>query len=151
MSKFAAALHVGRTFGMRGGMLRLGYELQRGSGLLSWKMKSVQGWDSWDLKRIAPGVTAEEMRAARRDGTRTFFFSNPQTLAPALKNIVGVEGGKAILAQAESILAGDVPFFGQLSLRLRISAAMVPKSYHRTKSFAATVVDADAFCLARLR
>ena len=56
------------------------------------------------------------MRTARRDGTRTFFFSNPQTLAPALKNIVGVEGGKAILAQAESILAGDVPFFGQLSL-----------------------------------
>ena len=116
MSKFATALHVGRTFGMRGGMLRLGYELQRGTGLLSWKMKSVQGWDSWNLKRIAPGVTAEEMRAIRRDGTRTFFFSNPQTLAPALKNIVGVEGGKAILAQAKSILAGDVPFFGQLSL-----------------------------------
>ena len=80
MSKFATALHVGRTFGMRGGMLRLGYELQRGTGLLSWKMKSVQGWDSWDLKRIAPGVTAEEMRVAQRDGTRAFFFSNPQTL-----------------------------------------------------------------------
>jgi hypothetical protein len=31
MSKFATALHVGRTFGMRGGMLRLGYELQRGT------------------------------------------------------------------------------------------------------------------------
>jgi hypothetical protein len=115
MSKFATALHVGRAFGVRGGMLRLGYELQRGSGLLSWKMKSVQGWDSWDLKRIAPGVTAEEMRVAQRDGTRAFFFSNPQTLAPALKNIVGIEGEKAILAQAESILAGNVPYFGQLS------------------------------------
>jgi len=115
MSKFATALHVGRAFGVRGGMLRLGYELQRGSGLLSWKMKSVQGWDSWDLKRIAPGVTAEEMRVAQRDGTRAFFFSNPQTLAPALKNIVGIEGEKAILAQAESILSGNLSFFGQLS------------------------------------
>jgi hypothetical protein len=115
MSKLATVLHVGRTFGMRDGMLRLGYELQRGSGLLSWKMKSVQGWDSWDLKRIAPGVTAEEMRAVRRDGTRAFFFSNAQTLAPNLKNIVGIEGEKAILAKAESILAGNVPFFGQLS------------------------------------
>src|SRR5579863_9105565 len=115
MSKFATALHVGRTFGMRSGMLRLEYELRRGSGLLSWKMKSVQGWDSWNLKRIAPRVTANELRAARCDGTRAFFFSNPQTLAPALKNIVGIEGEKAILAQAESILAGKVPFFGQLS------------------------------------
>jgi hypothetical protein len=115
MSKLATALHVGRTFGMRSGMLRLGYELQRGSGLLSWKMKSVQGWDSWDLKRIAPGVSAEEMRAVRHDGTRVFFFSNAQTLAPDLKNIVGIEGEKAIIAEAESILAGNVPFFGQLS------------------------------------
>jgi hypothetical protein len=115
MSKLATALQVGRTFGMRGGMLRLGYELQRGSGLLSWKMRSVQGWDSWGLKRIAPGVTAEEMRTARRAGTRAFFFSNPQMLAPALKNIVGIDGEQAILAQAESILAGNVPFFGQLS------------------------------------
>jgi len=115
MSKLATALHVGRAFGVRGGMLRLGYELQRGSGLLSWKMKSVQGWDSWDLKRIAPGTTAEEMRAARRDGTRAFFFANAQALAPNLKNIFGIEGENAILTQAESILAGNVPFFGQLS------------------------------------
>jgi hypothetical protein len=52
-------LQVGRTFGMRDGMLRLEYELQRGSGLMLWRMRSVQGWDSWDLKRIAPGVPAK--------------------------------------------------------------------------------------------
>jgi hypothetical protein len=115
MSKLATALHVGRTFGMRSGMLRLGYELQRGSGLLSWRMKSGQGWDSWDLKRIAPGVTAAEIRAGRRDGTRAFFFANAQALAPNLKNIVGIEGEKAIFAQAERILVGNVPFFGHLS------------------------------------
>jgi hypothetical protein len=67
-------LQVGRTFGVRDGMLRLQYELQRGSGLMSWKMRSVQGWDSWDLKRIAPGARADQMRAARQDGTRLFFF-----------------------------------------------------------------------------
>ena len=75
MSKIATMLQVGRTFGMRDGMLRLEYELQRGSGLMSWRMRSVQGWDSWDLKRIAAGACAEEMRAARRDGTRPFFFT----------------------------------------------------------------------------
>jgi len=62
MGKLDTLLQVGRTFGMRDGMLRLQYELQRGSGLLSWRMRSVQGWDSWDLKKIAPGSEAEEMR-----------------------------------------------------------------------------------------
>ena len=56
ISKLDTMLQVGRTFGMRDGMLRLQYELQRGSGLMSWRMRSVQGWDSWDLKRIAPSV-----------------------------------------------------------------------------------------------
>ena len=62
MSKIATVLQVGRTFGLRDGMLRLQYELQRGSGLMSWKMRSVEGWDSWDLERIAPGFRPEEMR-----------------------------------------------------------------------------------------
>ena len=61
MSKIATMLQVGRTFGVRDGMLRLEYELQRGSGLMSWRMRSVQGWDSWDLKRIATGVSVDEM------------------------------------------------------------------------------------------
>ena len=56
MSKIATMLQVSRTFGVRDGMLRLEYELQRGSGLMSWRMRSVQGWDSWDLKRIAAGT-----------------------------------------------------------------------------------------------
>ena len=43
MSKIGTMLQVGRTFGMRDGMLRLEYELQRGSGLMSWRMRSVQG------------------------------------------------------------------------------------------------------------
>jgi Heparinase II/III-like protein/Heparinase II/III N-terminus len=115
MSKLTTVLQVGRTFGMRDGMLRLEYELRRSSGLLSWKMKSVQGWDSWHLNRIAPGVSAKEMLAAHRNGTRLFFFSDAQTLASNLKNVVGVDGEKEILAEAERILAGNVPFFGHLS------------------------------------
>jgi hypothetical protein len=74
MSKIGTMLQVGRTFGMRDGMLRLEYELQRGSGLMSWRMRSVQGWDSWDLQRIAPGARAEEMVASRRDGRRRFLL-----------------------------------------------------------------------------
>ena len=42
MSKLDTMLQVGRTFGMRDGMLRLQYELQRGSGLLSWRMRSYR-------------------------------------------------------------------------------------------------------------
>ena len=43
MSKIGTMLQVSRTFGMRDGMLRLEYELERGSGLMSWRMRSVQG------------------------------------------------------------------------------------------------------------
>jgi hypothetical protein len=116
VSKFTTILQVGRTFGVRDGMLRLEYELQRGSGLLSWKMRSVQGWDSWGLQRIAPEVRAEEMLTARRDGTRQFFFADAQTLGPNLKEIVGTAGEESILGEAEKIFAGNLPFFGQLSL-----------------------------------
>jgi hypothetical protein len=115
LSKIGTLLQVGRTFGMRDGMLRLEYELQRGSGLMSWRMRSVQGWDSWDLKRIAPGVPAEEMRAARRDGTRRFFFTDAQALGKSLRKIVEIDGEESVLAEAQSILAGNLPFFGQLS------------------------------------
>jgi hypothetical protein len=115
MSKLGTMLQVGRTFGMRDGMLRLEYELQRGSGLMSWRMRSVQGWDSWDLKRIAPGTQAEEVRAARRDGTRKFFFTDARTLGSSLRKIIGIGGQESVLAEAGRILQGNLPFFGQLS------------------------------------
>src|ERR1700691_5033010 len=92
MSTLGTMLQVARTFGMRDGMLRLEYELQRGSGLMSWRMRSVQGWDSWDLKRIAPGTSAEEIRTARRDGSRPFFFTNLQSLRTGIKDIIGLDG-----------------------------------------------------------
>jgi|SRR5580658_293508 hypothetical protein len=115
MSKLGTMLQVGRTFGVRDGMLRLEYELQRGSGLMSWRMRSVQGWDSWDLKRIAPGASAEVMRQERRDGTPPFFFTDAQTLGASIRKIIGPDGEASVLAEAERILAGNLPFFGQPS------------------------------------
>src|ERR1700691_5185361 len=99
MSRIGTMLQVGRTFGVRDGMLRLEYELERGSGLMSWRMRSVQGWDSWDLKRIAPGTSAEEMRAARRDGTQPFFFSDVQTLGTSIRKIIGPPGEASVHAE----------------------------------------------------
>jgi hypothetical protein len=116
MGRLATMLQVGRTFGMRDGMLRLEYELRRGSGLMSWRMRSVQGWNSWTLGRIAPGVQAESLRAARRDGTRPFFFSDARTLAAGIQNIIGSDGEQSVLAEAERILSGDLTFFGRLSV-----------------------------------
>jgi hypothetical protein len=115
MSKFSTMLQVSRTFGMRDGMLRLEYELQRGSGLLSWRMRSVQGWDSWNLKRIAADTSAEDMRTARRSGARPFFFTDAQTVGASIGKVVGLDEEKSVLAEAERILAGNLPFFGQLS------------------------------------
>ena len=115
MSKLDTMLQVGRAFGVRDGMLRLEYELQRGSGLLSWRMRSVQGWDSWDLKRIAPGASAEAMLTTRRDGTQRFFFGDAQTLGAAIRKCVGLDGERIALTEAERILQGNLPYFGQLS------------------------------------
>jgi hypothetical protein len=115
MSKLATMLQVGRTFGVRDGMLRLEYELRRGSGLMSWKMRSVQGWSSWDIKATAPSVTAEEILAARRDGTRRFFFTDAINLQSEIKKTIGPEGEEHLLAEAERVLAGNLAFFGQLS------------------------------------
>ncbi len=116
MGKFGTMLQVGRTFGVRDGMLRLEYELQRGSGLMSWRMRSVQGWDSWALERIAPGVGAEAMLTARRDGTPRFFFTDAQSLGPSIRKIVGTDGEKSILDEADRILTGNLTFFGQLTV-----------------------------------
>jgi hypothetical protein len=115
ISKFDTMLQVGRAFGVRDGMLRLEYELQRGSGLLSWRMRSVQGWDSWYLKRIAPEASAEAMLTARRDGTQRFFFTGARTLGAAIRTSIGVDGEQSALAEAERILKGNIPYFGQLS------------------------------------
>jgi hypothetical protein len=115
MSKLATMLQVGRAFGMRDGMLRLEYELQRGSGLMSWKMRSVQGWDSWNLANIAPDSTAAEMLRARRNGGSRFFFADSRLLGTAIKTIIGPAKEKSVLAEAERILAGSLPFFGQLA------------------------------------
>jgi hypothetical protein len=114
MGKLATMLQVGRTFGVRDGMLRLEYELQRGSGLMSWRMRTVQGWESWRLDRIAPGVQAENMLSARQDGRRRFLFSDARSVGRGIRDMVGCQGEKDIRAQAEQILAGRLTFFGQL-------------------------------------
>src|SRR6202167_194854 len=134
MSKIGAMLQVGRTFGMRDGMLRLEYELQRGSGLMLWRMRSVQGCDSWDLKRIAPGGPAKDLRIARQDGTHRFFFANAPPLKSSIREIVGSGGEKQIIAEAERILAGNLPFFGQLSL-----ASEFPPQWFRNPATGQTV------------
>lgn len=115
VNKLITMLQAGRSFGVRDGMLRLGYEIKRGSGLMSRKMRSVQGWNSWRLEQIAPGVTAEHIRATRLDGGQKFFFAHVRSLATSLRKIVGADGEKSILAEAEKIITGDLPFFGQLS------------------------------------
>ncbi|MGA8274449.1 MAG: alginate lyase family protein [Candidatus Sulfotelmatobacter sp.] len=115
LNKIDTMLQVGRTFGMRDGMLRLQYEIQRGSGLMLWKMRSVQGWDSWDLKRTAPGVRAHEMLATRQDGTRPFFHDDLRSLGSSVKKIIGPDGEQSALHEADRILQGNLRFFGDLS------------------------------------
>ncbi len=117
MGKLSTMWQVGRTFGARHGMLRLDYELRRGSGVLSWRMRGVQGWDSWRLERVAPSATAEQMLAARRGGTRRFFFSDARSLASRIRQILSPAEEKCVLAEAERILAGELPFFGDLHFR----------------------------------
>ncbi len=114
MGKLNTMLQVGRAFGARDGILRLGYELRRGSGFMSWRMRSVKGWDSWELERIASGMTAEDLLTARRNGARAFFFDDARRLAPDIKRILGSAGEESVLREAERILAGELPFFGDL-------------------------------------
>jgi asparagine synthase (glutamine-hydrolysing) len=114
MGKLATILQVGRTFGVRDGALRLGYELQRGSGVMSRRMRSVEGWSSWELNRIAPGFSGEDLLAARRDGTRPFFFADAPALGKGIREIVCADGERSIIEEAKNILAGSLPFFGRL-------------------------------------
>jgi hypothetical protein len=115
MGKLGTLLQIGRTFGMRDGFLRLEYELVRGSGLMSRRMQSVRGWESWDLKHIAPKASPEDLLSIRRRGGRPFFFSDSRSLAPELSRILGQEGERSVCVEAGGILEGNLPFFGRLS------------------------------------
>jgi Heparinase II/III-like protein/Heparinase II/III N-terminus len=114
MSKVNTMLQVGRTFGVRDGILRLQYELQRGIGLLSWRMRSVQGWDSWDLRKIAPNASAGQIRSKRQHVSSQFFFTDVKTLGGDIRKTIGPDGEKSVIAEANRIFDGDLPFFGQL-------------------------------------
>src|SRR6266478_4521077 len=92
MGKLGTLFQIGRTFGMRDGLLRLGYELRRSSGLMSRRMHSVRGWESWDLKHIAPKTSPEDLLSIRRQGGRPFFFPDSRNLANELKKILGADG-----------------------------------------------------------
>ena len=128
MGKLGTLLQIGRTFGLRDGMLRLGYELQRGGGMMSRRMQSAAGWDRWDLQRIAPNVLPEDLLSTRREGSRPFFFQNSRTLAPKLKKVLGSDGkssngenvenslaANSVYTEAGNILQGTLPYFGRLS------------------------------------
>src|SRR6202795_4069965 len=92
MGKLGTLWQIGRTFGVRDGLLRLGYELQRGSGLMSRRMHSVMCWESWDLKHIAPKTSPADLLSIRRQGGRPFFFSDSRSLALESKNPLAVLG-----------------------------------------------------------
>ncbi len=115
MGKFGTLLQIGRTFGVRDGALRLGYEAQRGTGLMSRRMKSVSGWESWGLKQIAPQISAEDFLTVRRQAGRPFFFPDSRSLAPSLRKVLGAGGEESVLTEANKIIAGSLPFFGRLS------------------------------------
>jgi Heparinase II/III-like protein/Heparinase II/III N-terminus len=114
MGKVNTMLQVGRTFGVRDGFLRLQYELQRGSGLLSWRMRSVQGWDPWELRKIAPSANADQIRSERQNARRRFFFTDVKSLGAGIRQTIGLDGEESVLAEANRILQGNLPFFGQL-------------------------------------
>jgi hypothetical protein len=78
-------------------------------------MRSRQGWNSWTLAQIAPGVSSEQIRTARARGARAFFFQDARSLAANIRRVIGAEGTEPVVAEAEQILAGDLPFFGAIS------------------------------------
>ena len=71
MSRISTALQVGRTFGARAGMLRLGYELQRGTGLMQRRMRSAEGWPPQSAQpKINDDTTSASPLQAPSDGSR---------------------------------------------------------------------------------
>jgi hypothetical protein len=115
MSKLGTLWQIGQTFGARDGFLRLGYEAQRGSGLMGRRMRSVSGWEQWDLKRIAPRTSPDDFLSVRRQGGSPFFFADSRSLAIELKKILGADGEPSLIAEANGILHGNLPYFGKLS------------------------------------
>lgn len=115
MSKLHTLFQIGRAFGVRDGLLRLHYELQRSSGLLARRMRLAAGWDRWDLKNIAPDTSKEDFLRIRRQGQRPFFFADSRGLAPDLARVPGANREKSVCAEADSVVEGTLPFFGQLS------------------------------------
>src|SRR5260221_1187024 len=126
MGKLGTLVQIGRTFGVRDGLLRFAYELQRGSGLMLRRMHSVRRWESWDLKRIARKTSPEDLLSIRRQGGRPFFFSDSRSLAPKLKKVLGAHGEESVVAEANGILEGNLPFFGRLSY----ACGFPPKWFH---------------------
>ena len=114
MGKLGTLLQIGRTFGPRASFQRLNYETQRASGLMLRRMQSVGGWDAWALKRIAPNHSPEDLLRNRRDGHRPFFFSDSRALAPDLKKVLAAHQ-ESLVAEANGVLDGRLPFFGRLS------------------------------------
>src|ERR1700721_3919060 len=104
MGKLGTLWQVGQTFGMRDGMLRFEYELQRSSGVLSRRMRPLSGWHSWDLKRIAPQTSAEGLLTVRRLGGHPFFFSDSRAMASDTTKVLGADGVESLLAEANGIL-----------------------------------------------
>src|ERR1700757_884864 len=115
MGNLGTLIEVARTFGWRDGMLRLSYELQRGIGLLSLRTQAAAGWERWNLERVAAGIAPQDVLQRRRDGERPFFFRDAHDLAPCLKSILAPEQQATVVAEAEKILQGQLPYFGQLS------------------------------------
>jgi heparinase II/III-like protein len=115
MGKLGTLLQIGRTFGVRDGFLRLEYEIQRASGLMSRRMQSVRGWESWNLEHIAPKTSPEDLLNNRHRGGRPFFFRDCRALAVELKKVLGPGAGESVVAEANGILKGSLPFFGRLS------------------------------------
>lgn len=113
MGKLVTAAQATWAFGARDGFLRLEYELSRSSGLMSRRMRAVQGWEKWSLERIAPNTPSDELLNTLRGANRPFFFSGCQQLAPELKKIVGPDGERAAQAEACGVLEGTLPFFGR--------------------------------------
>jgi hypothetical protein len=115
MGRVATLLRIGRSFGMRDGMLRLRYELERGSGVMSRRMQSVSGWEYWTLSSITKDGTPQDLLAACLAGKRPFFFGSLNDLKSSLTEVVGAEGEARVLGEAENILRGNLPFFGESS------------------------------------
>src|SRR6202051_4373073 len=115
MVKLRTMWQIARTFGARDGILRLEYELQRASGLMSRRMMTVRGWDSWALKHVASQTSPEDLLNARRQGSPPFFFPDSRRLADPLKKILGANGEGQATAEANKILEGNLPYFGRLS------------------------------------